>query len=55
MSTIPARFKDDQAYSGSTYRSLYLIGGAAAALEVVLTVLHSGVFFVVELPGSVVE
>lgn len=55
MSTIQAKSKDNPAYSGSIYRSLYLIGGAAAALEVLCTVLQSGVFFVIGLPGSVVE
>jgi hypothetical protein len=55
MSTIQAQPKDNPGYSGSNYRSLYLIGGAAAALEVLFIVLQSGVFFVVGLPGSVIE
>jgi hypothetical protein len=37
------------------FRQLYRFGGIAAALLVVLTLLHSSVFFVVGLPTSVIE
>lgn len=38
-----------------SYKRLYRIGGIAAALMVLLTLLHSGVFFVVGLPTTILE
>ncbi len=37
------------------YKPLYRTGGIAAALMVLLTLLHSGVFFVVGLPATILE
>ena len=39
---------------GADWRWLYRIGSVAAALLVVVTILHSGVYFVVGLPDDVV-
>lgn len=50
-----SQVKGEQPKVDPIYRSLYRIGGVAAALEVVVTVLHSGVFFVVGLPGDILE
>lgn len=55
MSSIQSRPKAEQAEADPTFRPLYRIGGAAAALMVATTVLHSGVFFVVGLPSDIVE
>jgi hypothetical protein len=38
-----------------TYKPLYRVGGIAAVLMVLLTLLHSAVFFVIGLPTSIVE
>lgn len=53
MTGDQSRFKTPEA--ASDWRWLYRIGGIAAALLVGVTVLHSGVFFVVGLPETVVE
>lgn len=55
MSSIQSLPKDEQVSAEPIYSSLYRIGGAAAVLMVVVTVLHSTVFFVIGLPGSIVE
>jgi hypothetical protein len=47
--------KTEQVEPDPTYRSLYRIGGVAAALMVLVTILHIGVFFVVGLPESILE
>jgi fumarate reductase subunit D len=47
--------KSEQAKADPTYRSLYRIGGVAASLMVLVTILHIGVFFVVGLPGNILE
>jgi len=41
--------------AGTDWRWLYRVGGIAALLMVVVTVLHSGAFFAVGLPSDVVE
>jgi Domain of unknown function (DUF4386) len=49
LSAAPVRQAD------SEWRGLYRLGGGAAALLAVLTVLHSSVFFVAGLPSTVAE
>jgi hypothetical protein len=55
MSSGQSQPRSKQAEADPIYKALYGIGGVAAALMVLVTVLHSGVFFVIGLPKSVVE
>ena len=54
MSSIDAPPERPQAEVDADWRWLYRIGGVAAALLVVVTILHSSVYFVVGLPDDVV-
>lgn len=53
MSSIEDRPKPVHQEADPTYKPLYRIGGVAAALMVVLTMLHSAVFFVVGMPTTI--
>jgi len=55
MSLVDPGSKAQQADADPTFGPLYRIGGVAAALMVAVTLLHSGVFFVVGLPSNIVE
>lgn len=55
MSSIESRPTPTEGKEDAGWRLLYRAGGVAAALLVVVTVLHSSVFFVVGLPETVSE
>lgn len=55
MSSTGSRPKTGLAEADPNFRPLYRIGGVAAALLVVVTVLHASVFFVVGLPTTVLD
>ena len=55
MSSSPSKPDHGQQGPDPEYKTLYLIGGVASGLLVLLTLLHSSVFFVVGLPTSVTQ
>ena len=55
MSSIEHHPTSVQEQADPTYKPLYRMGGIAAAIMVLLTLLHSGVFFVVGLPTTILE
>jgi hypothetical protein len=55
MATTESRPRSVTQEADPTYKPLYRAGGIAAALMVLLTVLHSAVFFVVGLPTTILE
>ena len=55
MSSTVARPKPELAEVDPNFKPLYRIGGVAAALLAVITLLHSSVFFLVGLPTNVLD
>lgn len=55
MSSPEGRLMSAHQEADPPYKPLYRIGGIAAALMVLLTLLHSGVFFVIGLPTTILE